>query len=179
MQGPASRPPGLNRVLTGSRPASRQALIISVLLAFAPSAEASYNGCRFDPDIIDPIDYRFQGVTSDIQTAFRDGEAVWDSTSAPGYFSHDGSASDPNIDVHDAYYADVEWAGLWCLSSSSYEHLDSDSYAGAGEWTLPDSDTYLSSALPEGWFRVRTRHTVTWTGGSDAGYSKSVWIHIN
>lgn len=32
MQGPASRSPGLNRVLTGSRPASRQALIVSVLL---------------------------------------------------------------------------------------------------------------------------------------------------
>ena len=80
-------------------------------------------------------------------------------------------------------YAEIRkcnsWAGLWCLSSSSYEYLDSDSQAGPGEWTLPDSDTYLSSALPEGWFRVRTRHTVTWTGGSDVGYSRSVWIHIN
>ena len=94
-------------------PAMAAALLtFALLLAFAPPTEASYNGCRYDPDSISPIDYKFYGVTSDIKTVFRDAEATWDSTSAPGYFSHNGSASDPNIDVHDAYYADVEWAGL-------------------------------------------------------------------
>ena len=39
------------------------------------------------------------------------GEAVWDRTSAPGYFSEDSSSDDPEINVYDAPYADTEWDG--------------------------------------------------------------------
>ena len=47
-----------------------------------------------------------------IKTAIRTGEAVWDSTAAPGYFSEDNYASDPEININDAYRStDVDWDG--------------------------------------------------------------------
>ena len=74
----------------------------ALLPAFAPTAEASYNGCRYDPDTIDPITYDFYSVELSIKTAVRTGEAVWDKTSAPGYFKEDTYASDPEINIYDA-----------------------------------------------------------------------------
>ena len=61
------------------------------------------------PDSIDPITYKFYSVQSDVKTAFRTGEQVWDGTSAPGYFS-EGGGLDPEINVIDRYRV-VEWAG--------------------------------------------------------------------
>ena len=86
-------------------------LTFALLLAFAPPAEASYNGCRYDPDTISPITYDFYSVTSNIKTAVRTGEAVWDQTSAPGYFNEDSDGRDPEINVYDARYSNVDWDG--------------------------------------------------------------------
>ena len=92
-------------------PAMAAALLtLALLLALTPPAEASYNGCRYDPDTIDPITYKFHSVTSSIKTAFRGGEATWDSTSAPGNF-RETSSSDPELDVYDAPYSNVDWDG--------------------------------------------------------------------
>ena len=40
-------------------------------------------GCRYDPDSIEPISYRFFSVGSDYETAFKDAEDEWDDTTAP------------------------------------------------------------------------------------------------
>ena len=95
----------LEQVLWGFiLPAITAALMTVALLAvLASSAEANYNGCRYDPDTIDPITYDFYSVELQINTSVRTGEAVWDSTSAPGYFSEDNYASDPEINIYDAY----------------------------------------------------------------------------
>ena len=85
-------------------------LTFALLLAFAPPAEASYNGCRYDPDTIDPISYQFFEIQGQVKTAFRNGEAVWDSTSAPGYFYEDRYSTDPEITVKD-YFSMASWAG--------------------------------------------------------------------
>ena len=78
-------------------------MTVALLAVLASSAEANYNGCRYDPDTIDPITYDFYSVELQINTSVRTGEAVWDSTSAPGYFSEDNYASDPEINIYDAY----------------------------------------------------------------------------
>ena len=70
--------------------------------ATAQSSGYAFTGCRYDPDSIDPISYRFFGVGSEYQTAFRDAETVWDRTSASGYFSEHHTSLDPEINVTDS-----------------------------------------------------------------------------
>ena len=79
-------------------PAMAAALLtFALLLAFAPPTEASYNGCRYDPDSIDPIAYDYFSVEHAMRKAFGDGEETWDATSAPGYFRHERYNLDPEI----------------------------------------------------------------------------------
>ena len=63
----------------------------------------TFIGCRYDPDSIDPISYRFLSVGSDYETAFTDIEEGWDDTSAPGYFEEYSTSFDPEINVADDY----------------------------------------------------------------------------
>ena len=70
------------------------------------------------------------------------------------------------------------WAGLFCWSSSEVEHLDSGTHPGAGGWTLPTWTDYTSSILSDGWYRVKTRHTISGSD-DDVFYSQSDWIEIN
>lgn len=60
--------------------------------------------CRYPPDRINPISYRFFGVHPTLRTAFRRGAELWNNTSAPGSF-REGSLFlfDPEINVVDKY----------------------------------------------------------------------------
>ena len=49
---------------------------------------------------------------------------------------------------------------------------------GAGGWTLPTWTDYTSSILSDGWYRVKTRHTISGSD-DDVFYSQSDWIEIN
>ncbi len=60
--------------------------------------------CNFNEDSIDPITYKFHDVTYSYQVAVNGAKASWNSTSAPGQFSHSQSASDSNIDIYDRDY---------------------------------------------------------------------------
>ena len=105
-------------------PAMAAALLTFVLLlAFAPPAEANYNGCRYDPDSIDPISYDFFGVETQVRRAVNQGDDGWDGTTAPGYFKHDRYDLDPEIEVKD-YASMATWAGEMrgtCLSSGLWK----------------------------------------------------------
>ena len=67
-------------------------------------------GCRYDPDSIEPISYRFFSVGSDYETAFKEAEEEWDDTTAPGYFQEQSASFDPEINVTDDYVAE-NWGG--------------------------------------------------------------------
>lgn len=77
------------------------------------SADSRYTftGCRYDPESIDPISYRFFSVGSDYETAFKEAEEEWDDTSAPGYFKEHSSSLDPGVNVTDDEYLDT-WGGF-------------------------------------------------------------------
>ena len=68
------------------------------------------HGCKYDDGSIDPISYKFFIVTSEIETAVRDGAADWNSTAAPGYFAEQWWSLDPEIHVSDGEYAGTWWA---------------------------------------------------------------------
>ena len=77
------------------------ALTLLVSSAVAQNGAYAFTGCRFDPDSIDPISYRFFSVGADYETAFKNAEKVWDRTTAPGYFSEHSYSFDPEINVTD------------------------------------------------------------------------------
>ncbi len=92
-------------------PAVGSALLTYMVLTFligpgtVHSADPYFTfiGCRYDPDSIDPISYRFFSVGSAYETAFQDAEEEWDDTSAPGYFQEHSTSPDPEINVTDDY----------------------------------------------------------------------------
>ena len=51
--------------------------------AKADDPEWTHHGCRYDPDSISPISYRFYAVDDRYETAFKAAEAKWDTTAAP------------------------------------------------------------------------------------------------
>ena len=91
-------------------PAAASAILTLVLLvSVASPVEAAdpyyvHHGCWYNPNSMNPISYRFFSVHSDYETAFKDGEAEWDSTSAPGYFREQSWSVDPEINVTDGFY---------------------------------------------------------------------------
>ena len=97
-------------------PAAASAILtLTLLVALASPAAAAdpyytFHGCRYDPDSIDPISYRFFSVDSAYETAFKEAEEEWDSTSAPGYFREYSLSWDPEINVIDGYYGANGWA---------------------------------------------------------------------
>ncbi len=66
----------------------------------------TFSGCRYDPDSIEPISYRFFSVGSDYETAFKEAEEEWDDTTAPGYFQEQSASFDPEINVTDDFLYD-------------------------------------------------------------------------
>lgn len=86
-------------------------LTLAVLFTVATPANAwVLSGYHYDLDSIDPIQYRFFSVGSSYVTAFHDGEAAWDATSAPGYFGEHSWSFDPEIEVYDDAYEWTDWA---------------------------------------------------------------------
>ena len=69
-----------------------------------------FQECHYDPDTINPIQYRFFSVGSAYERAFKQAEAAWDATSAPGYFEEHSTSWDPEINVTDEYRRDGSWA---------------------------------------------------------------------
>jgi hypothetical protein len=68
------------------------------------------SGYKYDSDSIDPISYRFFSVDSLYETAFKDAEADWDATSAPGYIQEQSWSLDPEINVIDGEFTGTFWA---------------------------------------------------------------------
>ncbi|MFC7843157.1 hypothetical protein [Streptomyces sp. NPDC057382] len=58
----------------------------------------------------DPISYRYYDVSSTYYNAFNSAQGRWDDTSAPGFFRHEKSNSDPQVEVRDKSYAWSDWA---------------------------------------------------------------------
>ena len=89
-------------------------LTLALLVVIAPPAGAyELMGGKYDDGSIDPISYRFFSVNSAYETAFKDAEAAWDATSAPGYFQEQSWSWDPEINVIDGSYQ-YEWpAAMW------------------------------------------------------------------
>ncbi|MCY4473956.1 MAG: matrixin family metalloprotease [Chloroflexi bacterium] len=101
-------------------PATGAAILAYVILAFVFGPDAirgstspayAFHGCRYDPNSIEPISYRFFSVGSDYETAFQEAEEEWDDTTAPGYFSEQPSSLDPEINVTDDALMD-QWAAV-------------------------------------------------------------------
>lgn len=94
------------------------------LIAVFPKAAAAYalHGCKYDPDSISPISYRFFSVSDDHEEAFGDGQADWDSAhNVPGYFKEQSWSADPEINVIDGSY-NSDWYALasWGCSGGEY-----------------------------------------------------------
>lgn len=87
-----------------------------------PAEAYALKGCKYDADSISPIEYRFHSVNSAYETAFKNAESAWDSTSSPGHFSEDSVSLDPEIDVYDGVYAGTWWAqtDYSCDSDGTY-----------------------------------------------------------
>lgn len=101
------------------------ALLAVMALSGTLSSDATIpgHGCVYDDDSIDPIEYRFFSVGEDYVTAFKDAEAEWDATSAPGYFKEKSLSVDPEINVFDnwrwgTWDAKMSWA---CDADDTYE----------------------------------------------------------
>jgi hypothetical protein len=88
------------------------ALLTIAALAITATSAGAYNltGYQYDADSINPIQYRFFSVHSEYETAFKDAEAAWDATSAPGYFQEHSLSLDPEVNVIDGDYAGTWWA---------------------------------------------------------------------
>ncbi len=100
------------------------ALTLAALLITVGSASAySLHGCEYDNDSINPISYRFFSVNSAYVTAFKDAEAAWDATSAPGYFKEQSWSIDPEINVVDGEFSGSWWAQVvWrCDGDGTYD----------------------------------------------------------
>ena len=70
------------------------------------------HGCKYSPNSINPIQYRFFSVGSAYERAFKQAEAAWDATSAPGYFEEHSTSWDPEINVTDERRRDSLWAEM-------------------------------------------------------------------
>jgi hypothetical protein len=90
-------------------------LTLALLVVTAPSAGAyELYGGKYDDGSIDPISYRFFSVNAAYETAFKDAEAAWDATSAPGYIQEQSWSWDPEINVIDGYYVGDFYAQTLC-----------------------------------------------------------------
>lgn len=94
------------------------------LIAVFPKAAAAYalHGCKYDPDSISPISYRFFSVSDDHEDAFDGGQADWDSAyNVPGHFREQSWSVDPEINVIDGSYSS-DWYALasWGCSGGEY-----------------------------------------------------------
>ena len=104
------------------------ALTLTLLVTFASPAKAAdpywtHLACRYDPDSISPITYRFFSVHSNYETAFKNAEHAWDGTTAPGYFKEDSWSVDPEINVTDGFYGSG-WNAVMigpCLNTGEWD----------------------------------------------------------
>jgi len=98
------------------------AMIAASAGVFVGSSASAYTttGCRYDPNSISPITYKFQNVTSTYQSAFNGARNLWNASSADGYFSSTTSSS-REMDVNDANYTTGSWAWTsWVCSGGQY-----------------------------------------------------------
>ena len=116
-------------------------LLISATLAADP-VEVPAHGCQYDDDSIDPIEYRFFSVGEDYVTAFKDAEAEWDATSAPGYFREKSLSVDPEINVYDNW----RW-GTWDARTSWETPCASDDTYHGNEVTI-EFNTRMMDNIP-------------------------------
>lgn len=81
---------------------------LAVLFAIATPAKGfNLLGDRYDPNSINPIQYRFfDNCDSSWVNAFKAGEAGWDAVNVPGYFEEHSWSFDPEIEVRSTF----EWA---------------------------------------------------------------------
>lgn len=89
------------------------AALVTLAILFttiAPAGAFVLWGPHYDTDSIDPISYRFFSVNSAYETAFKDAEAAWDATTAPGYFQEQSWSWDPEVNVIDEEYPYTWWA---------------------------------------------------------------------
>lgn len=96
-------------------------LMVSLPLVATPAEAWTLHGCQYVENSINPITYRFRSVGSVQVTAFKNAEAAWDATSAPGYFKETSLSWDPEIDVYDGSYAGT-WVALtsWTCTGGYY-----------------------------------------------------------
>ena len=83
-------------------------------------------GCQYDPDSINPIQYRFFSVHDDYEDAFKQAEQDWDATSAAGYFSEYSNSVDPEINVVDGEFDGGWWAQVIELANCNNGEWDSN-----------------------------------------------------
>lgn len=97
--------------------------VVALVITVGPVSAYSLHGCEYDNDSIDPISYRFFSVDSAYETAFKDAEAAWDATTAPGYFKEQSWSVDPEINVVDGEYSGSWWAQVvWrCDGDGTYD----------------------------------------------------------
>ncbi len=85
----------------------------------------AFRGCKYDPDTIEPISYRFFSVGSIYETAFKEGEKAWDQTTVPGYFHEHSRSVDPEINVIDS-----RSSGQWDAMMTGQCPTDTGLYEG-------------------------------------------------
>lgn len=87
------------------------ALLTLTALAVTTTPASAYvlGTAHYDPNSINPIQYRFFSVGSLYVTASKSAEAAWDATTAPGYFAESTWSLDPEVNVIDGAYG----AGFW------------------------------------------------------------------
>ncbi|MFA5054684.1 MAG: hypothetical protein WC562_00715 [Dehalococcoidia bacterium] len=96
-------------------------LTLTILTSIATPASAYVlSGVRYDPNSINPIEYKFYSVDLLYILAFRNAEAVWDATSAPGYFSEKSLSLDPEIEVRNADFG----TGFWAITEGTDTNRD-------------------------------------------------------
>jgi hypothetical protein len=101
-------------------------LTLAVLFTAAPPAEAyEYLWSRYDPNSIDPIQYRFfDNCDSSWITAFKDGEAAWDSVDVPGYFQEHSWSFDPEIEVRSGDFGSDFIGATSCVDDNQDGYWD-------------------------------------------------------
>ena len=141
------------------------ALTLAVLATFANTAKAAdpqwtHHGCRYDPDSISPISYRFYAVDDRYETAFKAAEAKWDTTAAPGHFQEQDWTDDPEIDVLDGFYAG-SWNGIMRGSCPS----------NTGLWTRDEVEIEFNRRLMDNHGSVSKKNTAMHEIGHAYGLS--------
>lgn len=106
------------------------------------------NGCQFSPDTIDPVRYRFRSVDDSAESAFNGAVRDWNATSAPGYFKHVRLSVDPEIDVTDRHFTNLNYAiARFTCGTSHYRsneveiRFNTKHYDGSGEGNNPEDLT--------------------------------------